>query len=645
MKKFFFIIFSIGILWNSMLYGNILSNKGMKEFIITENDSIKLLIKEADSLKLLGNHILAEKKYVHALSIAKRKGDQKDIVSAGLLLYNVQYEFLENYTDAEEVLDFLLAYCQQKKDDKCIITSLIKCGQLNQKRIKFIEAFKCFNLALELAEKIDDSILHWEVLIDRGVLLSDIGDIELARKDYEKALELISDKGNEGKRSQTYINISSTHSDNDSSIYYSKLALKYCVRNKDHRICNLAHNNIAWSNLLKGDAQKAYEYIKTNMDLDAIENMEDDSLYPALMHTIGAIYLELGSYQKAIEYFKISEKYFIERRDVTNTIVVKEDLSKAYEKIGNLRLGITVLREIKPLISTMDSLKITKEVAKRESKKILNNKEEKILDLEQKNAEIGKRIHINKWIGYLLITIIGVLISGFLYRGHKNKVRFHQLNEELSVNRLKSLRSMMNPHFLFNSFSTLQNYILKKDNLRANEYMTELSALIRDVLSSSDSLFINFKEELQILKSYIRIEQERFVGSFEVDYSIDKELIDMNPKIPSMVIQPYIENAIIHGFSHSSKRGMLILSFEKKEDNIICKVIDNGIGRDEAERLQKEGNDTMHLSIATRNTDERLRILSKIGNKEASILINDLFERSGESKGTEVIITLPLMKK
>ncbi|PKV49032.1 tetratricopeptide repeat protein [Aquimarina sp. MAR_2010_214] len=646
MKTSFYIMSCMLILISVELSGQESLDRELKQVINYNIKSIDSLLIKADSLSNSKNYEEAEKAYRSIFELAQKKQQKKLILDAGFKLERFLSETMEKYEESKEVIIFLNEYCDQLDDKDCQIKSIFRLGELYQIKGEFIKALEYFSEAVLRAENSENSYLRWKTRTLRGFLLGEIGDQDNAKKDFEKALNYLTEEDSDSYRSTSYINIASSFSDKkpDSIIYYSKLSAKYCNNNKSSRNCYIAYNNIAWSYLLKGKPKKALELINANIDIDNMQFSYRDNLYAGVMHTIGAINYELGNYKESLEYFEIANTYFEKKRTIVNSIIVKEDLSKAYEKTGDLRSSIKALREIIPLFSKMDSLKITREIARIESKKILNIKDEKISDLKQENVKIEKKVNKTRWVIYFLGPFLIIIISILLYRGHKNALRFHRINEELSLSRLKSLRSMMNPHFLFNSFSTLQNYILKKDNLRANEYMTELSNLIRNVLSSSDSIFINFEEELQILKSYITIEQERFGKNFEIKYQIDDELIRMNPTIPSMVVQPYIENALIHGFSHSDKKGILVLSFEKEEDTLLCKVIDNGIGRGEAERLQKKGNDKMHLSIATRNTNERLRILSEIINQKASVVIRDLFEPSGVSKGTEVIITLPLMK-
>ncbi len=624
------------------------TNQEFKEILSIGENSVSKLLKIADSLASSKDIFIAEEYYQMSFDLARKKNVKEDIVTTGFKLSQFLSATLDKHQQAEKVIDFLLGYCTEQQDEDCKILTIIRYGELSKKKLHFIDALKYFNKAIQQVEKRENPDLYWQALTSRGLFLINIGDFTQSRKDFKKAIGYVTEKASiYNRRSSTYINISTSFADKkfDSMVYYSRLAVRDCHDDKTSRHCNLAYNNLAWAIFLKGMPEEALNIINTNIDLTNIEYSFEDSLYPALMHTLGAIYYKNGNYIKALKHFQVSHRYFQKRNDITNLIIVKEDLSKVYEKIGNLKASLDILREIKPFISKLDSLKITREIARIENEKILKNKAKQIYDLEQKNFKIGEIINKNRLLSYFLGLCLFVAISTFLYRQHKNKIRFYQLNEQLSLNRLKSLRFMMNPHFLFNSFSTLQNYILKKDNLKANEYMIELSDLIRNVISSSDSIYISFKEELQIIESYIRLEQERFNNNFEVVYDINNELLHSNFTIPSMLIQPYIENAIIHGFSHSNKKCLLILSIHKKCNTIICKILDNGIGRDEAERIQNESNNTIHLSIATKNTDERLRILSKVGYNKASVEINDLFDDSGKSKGTEVIITISILNK
>ncbi len=627
------------------IWGQNSINQELKAPITIKENTVASLLRVADSLVTSKNFRLAEEYTSKAFDLAQKSGVQRDIIDTGIRLAHFLSSKQNKHKQAEEIIDLLTQYCTEKSDTRCKIRSTIVLGNIKKRKLQFIEALKHFNKAIEQLEHTEYDRLLWYVHTSRGQLLLGIGDMAQSRKDFKKARKYMTEQMSVYDRSITYTNIAASFPDKqpDSIMYYSRFAATNCVEDKTSRHCNLTYNNIAWSYFLKGMPKQALDIIQTHIDFDKIDHRDSDSLYAALMHTLGAIYFELKQYKKAIKHFEIADTYFLKNQDIAYLVIAKEDLSRVYEALGDFKSSIAVLREIKPLNSKLDSLKINREIARIESKKLLDVKEAKIINLEQENIQIVEKIYKTRTFSYFLVAFLIVALSAFLYKGHKNKIKFHQLNEELSVNRFKSLRSVMNPHFLFNSFSTLQNYILKKENLKANEYMTEFSGLIRNILSSSDSMYITFQNELEILQSYIKIEQERFNKSFEVFYDIDQEIVLSNPKIPSMVVQPYIENAIIHGFSHSENESLLKITFKKKGNSMICKVLDNGIGRDKAMQIKQQRNSATHLSIASRNTDERLRILDRISEQSASVTTFDLFYESGEPKGTEVVIVLPIM--
>ena len=148
-------------------------------------------------------------------------------------------------------------------------------------------------------------------------------------------------------------------------------------------------------------------------------------------------------------------------------------------------------------------------------------------------------------------------------------------------------------------------------------------------------------EEIEILKAYVHLEKERFVDAIDFKINIDPDLLEKNPIIPSMIIQPHLENAILHGLSYSKQNGKITLALtEKEEGNLHCTIRDNGVGRAKSKELKKHNE---HLSMASRNTNDRIDILKKMGYQNVDLEIKDLFDNHGLSVGTEIIITLPFL--
>ncbi|WP_062057144.1 histidine kinase [Aquimarina longa] len=636
-------IYKLTYLFCTLICGLTATAQQTHQKIVIKTNTLDSIIKQADSLSKNKAYIQAELAYTKAYELAKKTNSIDHVHSIGFKTVEFYEQYaVKDYITAIWVLNDLIMYSSKTGDDKEVFKALLELGYIYSRLGKYVKALTYYNKVLEYLEYCDYPDLYRMAYNHRGQLFGTIGDTERAKKDSKKSLIYIP-KDDTTKIRIAYLNISAAFSDSepDSIQHYSKITTQYCHKKPINRICIMAYNNIAWSYYLKKKNKEALEIIHNNINLDSISYYQrDDDLYPTLMHTLGSIQYGLKQYNKALDYFLTAHRYFVDKKDVSSLILTKEDLSKTYEKLGKLEQSLKILREIKPLQLEQLKIKVNKELAKN----IVRSKEVIISNLEQTNLKIKKKVSDIRFFSYLSGSLLFVILIILLCRNYKNKLKYYEVNQKLMLLRLTSLRSSMNPHFLFNTFSTLQNFILKNESKKANEYMTDLSSLIRDVLNGSDSVCIDFNDELDIIKSYVKLQRGRFEEKFDVVYDIDQQIIEDNPKIPAMIIQPFIENAIIHGFSKLSEKGKLKIKVVKNKKTILCRIIDNGVGRKATTSHSKQNKSLTHLSMATKNTNERLEILSKILKSHPSIHIKDLFCKHKRPKGTEVIINLPTIK-
>ena len=207
-----------------------------------------------------------------------------------------------------------------------------------------------------------------------------------------------------------------------------------------------------------------------------------------------------------------------------------------------------------------------------------------------------------------------------------------EANKQIGDLKLMALRSAMNPHFIFNTLNSIQYFILKNDKLNAVNYLSTFSKLIRNILNNSVSNKIRLSDELDQIKNYITLEMMRFEGKFDFDLHVAKELDLENTEISSMLIQPYIENAILHGLYNKPNKGTLKMSIKEDGDFILFEIEDDGIGREAASKYKFESN-IDHKSLGTTITEERLKLI----NMQSGItpVIEDLYSE-GEPVGTRV---------
>jgi putative methionine-R-sulfoxide reductase with GAF domain/ligand-binding sensor domain-containing protein len=219
-----------------------------------------------------------------------------------------------------------------------------------------------------------------------------------------------------------------------------------------------------------------------------------------------------------------------------------------------------------------------------------------------------------------------------------------RLNKDLATSQLTALRAQMNPHFIFNALNSVQQYILQGNVIEANKYLSKFSKLQREILNYSTQNFISLQKETETLQLYLELEQLRFAEKFT--FSITKhELIDEEEiKIPPMIIQPFIENAIWHGLMPKTGDRFVNVHFNLLSDEqLVCTITDNGIGREAAARLRKtNGQEEKHQSKGLSLVYDRLNILQAQFGKPFHAAIFDLVTEDGSANGTQVILTIHL---
>lgn len=225
----------------------------------------------------------------------------------------------------------------------------------------------------------------------------------------------------------------------------------------------------------------------------------------------------------------------------------------------------------------------------------------------------------------------------------KSKEELMELNVRMAESKFLNLRLQMNPHFLFNSLSSIQHLIVSQQTTKAYKYLTVFSNFLRSLLKYAEMNFIPLDEELKILRMYIDLESLRFDQSFQYNIIVDEGLSNEEVLVPSLMIQPFAENAIWHGLLHKEGEKKLKIEFQNKSDDYLtCIIEDNGIGREKAEVIKQNKISSMvHESKGIGIIRERLDLLQKKTGKPAYVNINDLFDDRNEAIGTRVSIIIP----
>lgn len=267
------------------------------------------------------------------------------------------------------------------------------------------------------------------------------------------------------------------------------------------------------------------------------------------------------------------------------------------------------------------------------------------IEAEHQNEMLRSRVKTRVLLSIALLVILIVVIMFFFYKTTKeneeNKLRNKALETERSL-----LRTQMNPHFIFNALNSVQSYILGNNTQEAVGFLSKFAKLMRMILNNSMVQSVTLSNELQSLSLYLDLERARFNNKFnyriDIDDNVEEELLN----VPPMLVQPFIENAIIHGLMHKTGNdGLITIKIsENDSSSIVCQITDNGVGRKAAAELEKN-NERKHKSVGMQLTRDRLRDLNKEANAQISCTITDLEDEAGNALGTQVTIIIPVVEE
>lgn len=243
------------------------------------------------------------------------------------------------------------------------------------------------------------------------------------------------------------------------------------------------------------------------------------------------------------------------------------------------------------------------------------------------------------WWFYLLVAVLSIgLVSGLFLLRIRYINRKAALEHAVVSSKLAALRSQMNPHFLFNALNSIQELVLSKDTKNAIRYLGTFSGLTRTILENSAKETVRLSEEIDMLKQYLELEKLRFGDTLEINVEVSSEIDTEGIKIPPMLIQPYVENALKHGLLHLRTDRKLHLKFEQQKDFLLVSIEDNGVGRAKAEEIAKQKK--KHQSFSSEATENRLQSMKNEKGVSGSVEVVDLY-KDEEPAGTKVVLKIP----
>ncbi|EDM44459.1 possible sensor protein [unidentified eubacterium SCB49] len=402
------------------------------------------------------------------------------------------------------------------------------------------------------------------------------------------------------------------------------------------------------------DFEKADLYYKKSLEINKrlgrVRSINNN------LHNIGYNLMKWGKYDEAEAAFLKSNKLFKESGNLTSLRSSYQALAEVnYAKenykesinyfvkegaIGDSIFGISKQKAISELEIKYETEKVKREKQEAEAQTAL---------VKEKNKR-----QTNLLFGLVLIACLILLSSLLFFSRMKNKkkadlaiLELKEAQKRLALEKqyrdseLKALKAQMNPHFIFNALNSIQEYIiLNKKNL-AGDYLGKFADLMRKYLKHSDAGTLTIQDEIESLEMYLDLESLRFEDTLEYSFNVSETINRDQLRIPTMLIQPYIENALKHGLLHRKTGRKLWVTFTKVNDKTItCCIEDNGVGRERAAAIKAQRHNT-HESFATKATENRLDLLNYEKKRKIGVKTIDLFDEEGNAKGTRVILNIP----
>jgi tetratricopeptide (TPR) repeat protein len=387
----------------------------------------------------------------------------------------------------------------------------------------------------------------------------------------------------------------------------------------------------------KNKIESAEKYL--NKGLELIENEDDmPSKANALFSKI-RLQLKTGQFEQVQE--NLNECLAI-ARTTDNMEILKNYHYYQFQldsTQGNIKSAFRNFLKYHNLNSTLFDLQKNKRIAEMQMV-YETQKREKELELLSKENEV-QRIKINKsrniiyfMLGlFSLIMVIGYLLMQF------QKLRIKHKMIELKQ---KNLNQQMNPHFVYNCLNSIQSYIFQNDTDRSVAYLAKFAKLMRKILESSQNEYMSIHDETELLILYLELESMRFKGKFDYAIRVDEKIDPYDYKIPTLLVQPFVENSLWHGIRNKPGKGHIDIEFKLEKDLLFCSIEDNGIGRSRAATIGREFHSN-HKSLGTHITQDRMKLLRVLYGKKLDIKYIDLINNHNSPAGTRVEINLPIL--
>jgi len=576
------------------------------------------------------------------------------------------------FEGSEETCSTIASLSRDAGNQKYLGESIVIMGCINLETGNYGKSFEYFNEGLRIFRNIKDSYNTAILLVKLGDLYRLAGDHQTAVSFYFQSLEHATGPSLSWNPLVDLGDISYSIEQYDSNSYpddqYLQVIKSLTVKRGSSDLSRIRKAEMF---IASGDFHNALPLLHTDLQVSIKNNTKSQVM--RLLLDLTKAYAGKHDFAQAFSYAR--ELMRTAKMHKARQYIRDADwqLYLLHEQLGHTDSAYyyfrqyTIMKDEVALDQFSKRLAIYKAATESEKQQaqieLLNR--EKLIDQQQlqiSGQQLENESNYRKVIfaGVMVMGLFGFIVFRNVTLKQKNEAsRREIIEQELNVQRLESertkselqqkaselemqaLRAQMNPHFVFNSLSSINRFILQNNRNQASEYLTKFSKLIRLILQNSQVSLIPLESELESLELYLELEAVRFEHHFTYRIIVDDQLDLSGLKVPPLVIQPYAENAIWHGLMHKEDKGTLTIELFEETEMLCCKITDDGIGRKMAQQKKSKSANT-HKSMGMRITAERISLLQRQTNLMTSITINDLVLPDGNAGGTEVFLKLPL---
>lgn len=649
MKKFIFLFlsfFSFVVMWSQSIDSLSMVLK------LSKND-----IERAQNLNAIANaYKTSDPKLMleyatKALELARKIGYKIEEGNANLNLGNVNI-IVGNY--AEALAYFSLAQHifenqeqtdsdEQEKIKKGLAKAFGSIGIVFSEQSNYAKGLQYHLKAVKIYEEIKDLKKCAQVYNNIGVSYRSQSSDFKALEYFLKA-QKIQERLKDVSIGITLTNIANCylkqHNVEKSFEYYTK-AKVYIDLNSDQRALGEWYNNVG---LYFQRIDNPDEAIKNwNLSILTFKNIDDKFGVCETYLYLGRLFLDQNRLDLALENGNLALYLAKETKVLEQNVVAEKLLSAIYKKQNNTAQALyhfELYSQAKDSLTNEENIRKGVESAMNfefDKREVVQKEalEKKDLLLAAQSKESKMQLLFG---GLFALMLVGI---GFLFYNRMQLKKTLTLQKELAEYEQKALHLQMNPHFVFNCLGSISSFIVQNGAHSAVRYLAKFSKLMRLTLEYSKQSLIPIDKEIQGLENYLELEQLRFNHKFSFTITKDKA-IDDDLGLPPLLLQPFVENAIIHGIIPGKEQGLICIDFSISHHNLICMITDNGIGLAKSSAIKRD-TVVVHKSMALDITKKRLEMIAATTNKKADVSISELYPESEGLKGTKVILCLPLL--